>query len=124
MRFTNEQLRQSTFWPSQSQGVDVAIHSMAPQYAFHSWCKLKAEYAHSEWELVGRFSPLAMALLDQAMGGAVVYADTLPMADLFQEEELLERVYDGLKQVEQTGTTHPIRSARIITQHIKRKETE
>lgn len=72
-------LRQDTTWPSSSAGGDIEISSMHPAQAINSYHRL-LEGMDDRSAPVNRgvySSPLAMALLTQAVGEAVVYAADL-----------------------------------------------
>src|SRR5690349_18399716 len=97
MRVNDTYLRQGHVWPSESQGEDLPIYEMKPPYALNAWRKLRDE-AHEEerWHQV-RLTPLAQALLRQALDTEVVFSDTLAPAPLFAEDDaLLERCFDAL----------------------------
>lgn len=134
--FTNyaRYLAQIDQWPSLDK-ADVSIWSMTPQHAlsaFHKLLRWGASQPRTDYSDLRR-TPLAMALLEQAVGTKVLYADDLPPAPLGGlahplSEVALETVYDALKALEETSNTgstplHPITRARIVHAHLTKETT-
>ena len=125
-------LRQDRIWPSTSAGEDVEIVGMHPAQAINSYHRLLAGMDDRDAP-VNRgvySSPLALALLEQAVGESVVYA-----ADVIEDspapvpfEFTLEECFDLLadlaaydKEVAQGNVRqHPIKRAKYLQARLNR----
>lgn len=128
-------LGQSDMWPSESKDT-VKIYSMAHGHAVNALHKL-IEWGKEDdrWgqqpEMHLRRTPLAMALLKQAVGEPVIYAEDLPEAPLERFDKVvaehddsiavridLEDCYDALVKVSEydnaTPIPHPVTRARVL----------
>lgn len=133
-------LAQVGSWPSIDQGHELTpVWSMTPQHAISAYRKLLRwaaqrtyEQASPSYEAVQR-SPLAMALLNQAVGFEVLYADDLPPAPLGDvahplSDVTLEAVFDALSELDAHTTAaggkpvHILSRARVLHDALTRKE--
>lgn len=122
-------LGQSAHWPSERYGGQtLSIHSMNPGHAINSYQKL-LKWATPAWdEREARRTPLAMALLRQAVGVGILYEDDQPEAphvDDFTADpeglrggatledafDILERVYEHHPELDKL---HPVTRARAL----------
>lgn len=126
-------------WPSSKAGEQISIWNMNPSHAISAYRKLlrwaiqrPPQLASPDYEDVKR-SPLAMALLNQAVGFEVVYSDDLPevgldgrVVDPFTDVDL-ERAYDALVELDahQAASGRPLHiltRARVLHAALTRKE--
>jgi len=130
MRITDTQLGQVHVYPSESKGR-LAILEMRPEHALNAW-RLLREDAGERWDPVVKRSPLAGALLRQALGEDMLFAEDQSESPLFLEDTvagqdvLLERCYDGLMAIDrlmQETPIHVIAQARIIARYVNPKES-
>lgn len=132
--FYGAYLRQDQIWPSTSAGEDVQISSMHPAQAINSYHRLLAGMDDRSAPINrGVYSsPLALALLEQAVGEAVLYAsDVLEEMDSTAAvpfEFTLEECFDLLADlaaydkevVEGNVRQHPIKRAKYLQARLNR----
>lgn len=128
MRITDSELGQIHVYRSESKGR-LMIIEMSPMHALAAWRKLREE-AGERWDPVVRRSPLAAALLKQALEEDILFAEDMAPAPLFldspdlDEDDLLERCFDGLAAIDALGHMHPVRRARVLALYLRdQKET-
>lgn len=117
-------LRQDVIWPSSSAGEDVPIASMHPAHAISAYHRLLAGMDDRSAPINrGVYSsPLALALLEQAVGEAVIY-----LADVAEKEFApvpfefsLEECFDVLAEMRaydsgvRNGEPHPVKRAKHL----------
>jgi len=117
-------LSQSSHWPREEG--DVPIHEMNAGHAINAYHLLRRWAMDGHWpgNNASRVihTPLAMALLQQAVGVTVVYSDDLPPAPPVDDAELddnaysvhldLEKCFDALEAI--SDHTHPVTRAREL----------
>lgn len=109
-------LRQSTLWPSISRGEDVSIDGMHPAQAINSYHRLLAGMDDRSAPINrGVYSsPLAMALLEQAVGEAVIYVADVETPEVYAPplEFSTEECFDILSAIDRLSEDmHPIKRA-------------
>lgn len=134
--FYGPYLRQDRIWPSTSAGADVEINAMHPAQAINSYHRLLAGMDDRSAPINrGVYSsPLALALLHQAVGEAVTYTadveedEFAPVPFEFNLEECFDILADLAFYDQDVScgkvSRHPIKRAKFLQSRLNRIQGE
>ena len=103
-------------WPSEKEGEAISVHEMNPAHAINAYRKLCDWAVEAGHGVSVKRTPLAMALLQRAVGEPVLYADDVPDTPASGVLDL-ESAYDILATIDDyqiNSSLHPIARARML----------